>query len=90
MQWSPPVSDDEEDEDMVEIRMRRTVSRFPAGFPPMRMCRWYPAGWGCMFAHDVNELHPPPPPLLPMFVVKGLDDIYVYSYFLWLTGKHSG
>ena len=40
-----------------------TGSRFPAGFLPMRMFRWFPSGncrqgWGCMFAHDVNELHP--------------------------------
>ena len=39
-----------EDEDMDEIH--GTESRFPAGFLPMRMCRWFPSGncrqgWGC-------------------------------------------
>ena len=52
--------EDEEDEDMDEIYAE---SRFPAGFLPMRMCRWFPSencpqGWRCMFAHSVNELHP--------------------------------
>ena len=52
---------EEEDEDLDEIDGIR--SRFPAGFLPMRMCRWYPSGncrqgWGCMFAHSVSELHP--------------------------------
>ena len=52
--------EDEEDEDMDEICAE---SRFPAGFLPMRMCRWFPSGncrqgWGCMFAHSVSELHP--------------------------------
>ena len=52
--------EDEEDEDMDEIYAE---SRFPAGFRPMRMCRWFPSGncrqgWGCMFAHSVSELHP--------------------------------
>ena len=70
--WTPPVSEDEveneedekdeededeEDEDMDEIYAE---SRFPAGFLPMRMCRWFPSGncrqgWGCMFAHSVSE-----------------------------------
>ena len=41
----------EEDEDLDEIYAE---SRFPAGFLPMRMCRWFPSGncrqgWGCMF-----------------------------------------
>ena len=72
--WTPPVSEEveneedeeddedeyEEDEDMDEIYAE---SRFPAGFLPMRMCRWFPSGncrqgWGCMFAHSVSELHP--------------------------------
>ena len=72
--WTPPVSEDEveyeedeedeededeEDEDMDEIYAE---SRFPAGFLPMRMCRWFSSwncrqGWGCMFAHSVSELH---------------------------------
>ena len=74
--WTPPVTDDEdeveedeedeedeevEDEDLDEIY---SESHFPAGFRPMRMCRWFPSGncrqgWGCMFAHSVSELHPP-------------------------------
>ena len=74
--WTPPVSEDEveneedeeddedeyeEDEDMDEIYAE---SRFPTGFLPMRMCRWFRSGncqqgWGCMFAHSVSELHPP-------------------------------
>ena len=50
-----------EDEDMDEIYAE---SRFPAGFLPMRMCRWFlfgncRQGWRCMFFHSVNELHPP-------------------------------
>ena len=68
--WTPPVSEDEveneegdedeEDEDMDEIYAE---SRFPAGFLPMRMCRWFPSGncrqgWGCMLALSVSELHP--------------------------------
>ena len=53
--------DEEEDEDLDELD--DTQSRFPAGFRPMRMCRWFPSGncrqgWGCMFAHSVSELHP--------------------------------
>ena len=72
-QFTPPASDDEdedeedeedeeeEDEDLDELD--DTQSRFPAGFRPMRMCRWFPSGncrqgWGCMFAHSVSELHP--------------------------------
>ena len=71
-QFTPPGSDDEdedeedeedeeEDEDLDELD--DTQSRFPAGFRPMRMCRWFPSGncrqgWGCMFAHSVSELHP--------------------------------
>ena len=54
--WTPSVTDDEdedeedeedevdeevEDEDMDEIYAE---SRFPAGFLPMRMCRWFPSG----------------------------------------------
>ena len=67
--WTPPGSidddedeedEEEEDEDMDEIYAE---SRFPAGFLPMGMCRWFPSGncrqgWGCMFAHSVSELHP--------------------------------
>ena len=67
--WTPPVMDDEdedeedeedEDEDMDEIYAE---SRFPAGFLPIRMCRWFSCGncrqgWRCMFAHSVSELHP--------------------------------
>ena len=75
--WTPPGSDDddedeedegdeeEEDEDEEDEDMDETYaeSRFPAGFRPMRMCRWFPSGncgqgWGCMFAHSVSELHP--------------------------------
>ena len=53
--------EDEEDEDMDELD--GTQSRFPDGFLPMRMCRWFPSGncrqgWRCMFAHSVSELHP--------------------------------
>ena len=53
--------EDEEDEDMDELD--GTQSRFPDGFLPMRLCRWFPSGncrqgWGCMFAHSVSELHP--------------------------------
>ena len=53
--------EDDEDEDVDETC--GTESRFPAGFRPMRMCRWllsgnYRQGWGCMFAHSVSELHP--------------------------------
>ena len=69
-EFTPPASDDEdedeedeeeEDEDLDELD--DTQSRFPAGFRPMRMCRWFPSGncrqgWGCMFAHSVSELHP--------------------------------
>ena len=68
-QFTPPASDDEdedeedeeeEDEDLDELD--DTQSRFPAGFRPMRMCRWFPSGncrqgWGCMFAYSVSELH---------------------------------
>ena len=63
-QFTPPASDDEdedeEDEDTDEIYAE---SRFPAGFRPMRMRRWFTSGncrqgWGCMFAHSVSELHP--------------------------------
>ena len=54
-------AEEDEDEDMDEIY--GTGSRFPAGFVPMRMCRWFPSGncrqgWGCTFAHNVSELHP--------------------------------
>ena len=53
--------DEDEDEDSAEFVGDPT--RFPAGFMPMRMCRWFPSGncrqgWGCMFAHHENELHP--------------------------------
>ena len=74
--WTPPVSDDEDDDVEVEEDEEEdeeveddgmggiyAESRFPAGFLPMRMCRWFPSGncrqgWGCMFAHSVSELHP--------------------------------
>ena len=51
--------EDEEDEDLDEVD--GTQSRFPAGFQPMRMCRWYSAGnfrqeWWCMFAHSTSRL----------------------------------
>ena len=55
--------EEEEDEDIDEIDGTR--SRFPAGFLPVRMCRWYPSGncrqgwWGCMFAHSTSELQTP-------------------------------
>ena len=55
--------DEEEEDDLDEID--GTKSRFPAGFLPMRMCQWFPAGdcrqgWECVFAHSVSELHPHP------------------------------
>ena len=77
--WTPPVSvdvdedvedeeyeEEEDDEEEVEDDGMDEIyaeSRFPAGFLPMRMCRWFPlrelpAGMGCMFAHSVSELHP--------------------------------
>ena len=54
------AEDEEEDDDDDEFG---TESRFPDGFLPMRLCRWFPSGncrqgWGCMFAHSVSELHP--------------------------------
>ena len=54
--------DEEEDDDDYD-EIDGTESRFPAGFRPMRMCRWFPSGncrqgWGCMFAHSVSELYP--------------------------------
>ena len=60
-----------EDEDMIEIRMRNTWSRFPARFLPMRVCRWYPAG-DCLQGMGVHvcsqcERIPPPPPPSPPF-----------------------
>ena len=79
MRWTPPGSDDddedeedeedeeeEEDEDEEDEDMDETCgteSRFPAGFQPMRMGRWFTSGncrqgWECMFAHSVSELHP--------------------------------
>ena len=56
------VEDEEEDDDDHD-EFDGTESRFPDGFLPMRMCRWFPSGncwqgWGCMFAHSVSELHP--------------------------------
>ena len=51
--WTPPVSDDEyeneedekdevdEDEEVEDMDEIYAESRFPAGFLPMRMCRWY-------------------------------------------------
>ena len=55
--------DEDEDEDEDSDEFVGDLTRFPAGFMPMRMCRWYPSGncrqgWGCMFAHHENELHP--------------------------------
>ena len=55
--------DEEEDDDVDYDEIDGTESRFPAGFRPMRMCRWFSSGncrqgWGCMFAHSVSELHP--------------------------------
>ena len=52
--------EEEDDDDYDEID--GTESRFPVGFRPMRMCRWFPSrncrqGWVCMFAHSVSELH---------------------------------
>ena len=57
------MEDVEEEEDDDYDEFDGTESRFPAGFRPMRMCRWFPSGncrqgWGCMFAHSVSELHP--------------------------------
>ena len=54
------AEDEEEEEDDDEFG---TESRFPDGFLPMRLCRWFPSGncrqgWGCMFAHSMSELHP--------------------------------
>ena len=53
------AEDEEEEEDDDEFG---TESRFPDGFLPMRLCRWFPSGncrqgWGCMFAHSMSELH---------------------------------
>ena len=55
--------EEEEEDDDDHDEFDGTVSRFPEGFLPMRMCRWFPSGncrhgWGCMFAHSVSELHP--------------------------------
>ena len=55
--------DQDEDEDEDSDDFVGDLSRFPAGFMPMRMCQWYPSGncrrgWECMFAHHENELHP--------------------------------
>ena len=55
--------EEEEDDDDDHDEFDGTESRFPDGFLPMRMCRWFPSGncrqgWGCMFAHSVSELHP--------------------------------
>ena len=57
------VEDEEEEEDDDHDEFDGTESRFPDGFLPMRMCRWFLSGncrqgWGCMFAHSVSELHP--------------------------------
>ena len=58
------VEDEEEEEDDDDHdEFDGTESRFPDGFLPMRMCRWFPSGkcrqgGGCMFAHSVSELHP--------------------------------
>ena len=55
--------EEEEEDDDDHDEFDGTVSRFPEGFLPMRMCRWFPSGncrqgWGCMLAHSVSELHP--------------------------------
>ena len=57
------AEDEEEEDDDDHDEFDGTESRFPDGFLPMRMCRWFPSGncrqgWGCMFAHSVSELHP--------------------------------
>ena len=56
------AEDEEEEDDDDHDEFDGTESRFPDGFLPMRMCRWFPSGncrqgWGCMFAHSVSELH---------------------------------
>ena len=61
MRRTDEEDEEEEDEDLDELD--DTQSRFPAGFRPVRMCRWFPSGncvqgWVCMFAHSVSELHP--------------------------------
>ena len=53
----------EEEDDDDHDEFDGTESRFPDGFLPMRLCRWFPSGncrqgWGCMFAHSMSELHP--------------------------------
>ena len=55
--------EEEEEDDDDHDEFDGTVSRFPEGFLPMRLCRWFPSGncrqgWGCMFAHSMSELHP--------------------------------
>ena len=56
--------EEEEEDDDDHDEFDGTVSRFPEGFLPMRMCRWFPSGncpakgGGCMLAHSVSELHP--------------------------------
>ena len=55
--------EEEEEDDDDHDEFDGTESRFPDGFLPMRLCRWFPSGncrqgWGCMFAHSVSELHP--------------------------------
>ena len=56
------VEDEEEEDDDDYDEFDGTESRFPSGFRPVRMCRWFPSGncrqgWECMFAHSVSELH---------------------------------
>ena len=55
--------EEEEEDDDDHDEFDGTESRFPDGFLPMRLCRWFPSGncrqgWGCMFAHSMSELHP--------------------------------
>ena len=45
--------EEEEEDDDDHDEFDGTESRFPDGFPPMRLCRWFPSGncrqgWGCM------------------------------------------
>ena len=61
-QFTPPASDDEdedeedeeeEDEDLDELD--DTQSRFPAGFRPMRMCRWFPSAGVGVYVRLLGE-----------------------------------
>ena len=68
--WTPPVSvdvdEDVEDEEVEDDGMDEIYaeSRFPAGFLPMRMCRWFPlrelpAGMG-VYVRSLGERAAPP------------------------------